>query len=1328
MAIKINFDTSNNIETPTLVLAHRNGDKIGILNTVESDIHFSDSMNDKMEFSFTLHKKLNNHPCAIWNQVKDFKLVWIKEYDEWFDISVGVNEDESGEIYKIISAVSLGESELSQIMLDSIEINTEIDISRDSYVTPTVLYNLAEPSISLLDRLLEKAPHYSVAYVDDSIADIQRTFSFSNKSIRDAFLEISEEINCLFIFNSNTNKQGKIARTVSVYDLESNCVNCGHREEFTDRCPKCGSSNITTGYGKDTTIFISTDNLADNIIYSVDVDSVKNCFRLEAGDDLMTSVISSCNPNGSNYIWYFSDEIKEDMSDELRKKIDDYNYLYKHYQSDYLMDIDSVILSGYNSLISKYKIYNEDFEEIDSPIMGYPRLINAYFNTIDLALFLESSLMPDANMQETNAQEQGDLLITANLSPVAVTDVSDISLSTANSAVLAMAKIIVDSRYQVKINESGLASQTWTGSFIITNYSNNEDTYITTPIVVQINDDYEFYVNQKIQKTINKEVSNTSISGLFKRNLDDFIAELKKYSLTSLNSFSDSCQACINLLIEQGIADSNTWADNEPNLYDSLYIPYYNKLTAIQSEILLRESEITLITGKYDFSGELVEYGFQNLIEEIKSNIQDTLNFENYLGNELWLEFCAYRREDEYKNSNYVSDGLNNSELFKNAFEFIEVANKEIYKSSTLQHSISSSLKNLLVMKEFHAIVDYFEVGNWIRIYVDGDIYRLRLLKYEINYNDPDDIDVVFSDVIKSRTGISDAKSVIDQASSMATSYDAIIRQSNKGYATSNTVNDWLKNGLDVTNAKIINNISTQDVVWDSGGILCREYNDVLGKYSDEQLKIINKGLYVTDDNWKTARSGIGNFIYFDPKDKIYKDGYGVIADTICSNLILSKEVGIYNKEGSIQIGDDGVVITTSADSIKKNLFTIQKSDEDNNYVKQMYIDSDGNITMNDLLAKNITIDGMTAKRVSFNEYIHITQEVNIPGYEKEFIYPAITMTYDGVDIESMTIALFGYPYYEKGIRYKPFENEMRIGGDSQSSATDNGSKIYLSGSDNYGGVNVEGKLTITGADVYSQKNINIGYKTDDAAGLYFYNAGAGTYKHQCRIYRGSATDTAGLGMYDGLNGNTVWYYNDQIKTFNFNNAVPVIVNGKLTVSTSAENNVPYTNLDNGRVSRLRMCTISGTESSSNYLEVQNPATQTWGITAWASDARLKENIEICSGSALNLINQILVRSLDFKEGIHRHRDYALVAQEVKEVLPEAIFEVDQTDVDGNVLDTVMQLKEQEFIPIIIKALQELVYRVSKLENHDEKMQFKEVFDEVPNEILNLSLQEIKKG
>lgn len=932
MAIRINFDPSGNPELPTFVLAKKNGDKIGKLSNI-SGVNVRGALNDCPEISFTVNKYDNGIEYPYWPYIRDLRLCWCKEWDTWFEMRISL--EQSSDTSKYVTLRRLGESELSQILLHNIEINTETDIDRDDY-SPTILYDSENPKTSLLDRILEKAPHYSIKHVDSSIAKIQRTFSFDNISIPDAFNDIADEIHCLFVYDSNSDTDGKLQRTISVYDLESNCLDCGYRGEFTGICPKCNSENITEGYGEDTTICVSIEDIADELSLEVDVDQVKNCFKLIAGDDLMTATIMNCNPNGTDYIWYITPETKEDMSSELVTKLESYDDLYEYYQNEYSAAISSSILSQYNTLVNKYQTYNPDLEAINVPIVGYSALMEAYYNTIDLNLYLDSVLMPNADLDDTSASEEAALLTQQNLSPVAVTNLSYLSQSSAESAVLGMAKVIVDARYQVKVNSSSLSGTVWTGNFTVTNYSDSEDTAVSSTISVTINADYQTYVKQKIDKALKNDSDDFvgSIVDLFDLPLSQFQTELKKYCLNSLLSFQNACQGCLDIMTEQGISNPQTEAYS--GLYNTMYLPYYNKLSAIQSEIQVRENEISTVSA------------MQDDIINIRNAIQDALDFEKYLGTDLWLEFASFRREDVYENSNYISDGLDNAEIFKNAREFLDTAEKELYKSANLQHQISGSLKDLLVIDDFRPLVDYFECGNWIRVKIDGELYKLRILEYEIDFDNLEALNVTFSDVYRVSDGISDVKDILDQASSMATSYDTIKHQSSQGANSQKVIKDWVESGFNLTNNKIVNSADNQNIMWDSHGFLCREYNEFTDTYDDKQLKIINKGLFVTNDNWKTSRAGIGNFIYYDPRDGTYKEGYGVIADTIVSNVILSAEVGIYNTDNSVQIDEHGLVITTG-EGYTGNTFTIRKQ-VGNNYENQLYVDANGNLTMSGII------------------------------------------------------------------------------------------------------------------------------------------------------------------------------------------------------------------------------------------------------------------------------------------------------------------------------------------------------------------------------------------
>ena len=946
------MDTSGNVEDISFVLAKKNGDKLGNITNVDN-IVTKHSMKEASEFIFAAHKKIGNSIIKCWNDIKDFKLVWIPEWDMWYEITVEVNEKD--ENIKNFSGKTLGEAELSQIMLYGIEINTETDIAREDYKIPTTFYNPDHPEASLMDRLLtDKAPHYRVKHIDKSLMNLQRTFTFDDTSIYDALQEVSEELDCLFIFGCGSDENGKPERTISVYDLEANCVDCGNRDTFVHKCPKCGSTNIILGYGEYTNVFISRDNLADEITYSVDTDSVKNCMKLEAGDDLMTAAIRSCNPNGTDYIYYFPDETREEMSPELQEKLKSYDTLYEKYQSDYNFTINDSFVTNYNALVNKYKTYEENLKdtEIKNPIVGYPKLMRIYFDTIDMVQLLRNKLMPPVDKPDNNAKSQGEYLMSNLPSSASTTSLKNLSVSTADNIMVMLAQSIVKGVFKVTVTNTTLSNNVWKGKFNLENYADKDDKFTSQFVSININENYESYVKQRIDSILARSDENYyDIVGLFKQDMTVFKSQLKKYCLNTLQIFQKCCQSCIDMMVQQGISSNSTssiYGINTKVLYENVYIPYYNKMNAIQDEIKVREDELYTVEGKYNNQNQLVQDGIQIEIERIITEVQDALNFKNYIGIDLYKEFSSFIRMDKFSNDNYISDGLNNTDLMKNAIEFITVATKELFKSASLQHSITGTIKNFLRMKEFEPVTNNFKNGNWICVGIDDKVYQLRIIEYEIDFSDTQNISVTFSDVVSAPDGMTDLESILSNSSKMATSYNGVTRQSTINTNFKNKMNEMIAKGLSMTNTKIVSNADNQDITWDEHGLLCREYDDIISDYTDSQLKIINHGIYITDDNWKTARAGIGNFIYYDPKDKTYKESYGVIADTLVSNLILTSEVGIYNEEKSIEMAKDGIIVTTN--TMNKNVFTIRKeiTDDEGNitYERQLYIDDNGNIRL----------------------------------------------------------------------------------------------------------------------------------------------------------------------------------------------------------------------------------------------------------------------------------------------------------------------------------------------------------------------------------------------
>lgn len=1024
---------------PDLVLAYRGGTKQGIIHNVQSLTNKND-LAQAAEITFDVYKKVDNVTCELWNDIRDFRLIYIPHLDTasfnpWYELSVETDEDDA--TIKHCQGVHLQEAELGQLSLNDIEINTEDDIARDDY-TPTIIYDPTNPEGSALDRILkDKASHYTIVHVDSSIANLQRTFSWDGSTIKGAFDDIANEVECLFVYGESVNNDGKIHRTISVYDLNDVCMECGERGTFTNKmCTKCNSANIKFGYGSDSGIFLSHENFAGNISYSSNKDEVKNCFRLVAGDDLMTATIRNINPSGSQYIWYFSDSVRADMSKTLRDKLSTYEKEYASYSSDKKIDIPSTVISDYNTLINKYKLYDSSLMNVKYPIVGYSSLTDLYYSALNFYSLLKTTLAPVSERgTKTTAAQEIKKLTTNTLSPLGIQNANKASVSTVTLALQNYAKVFVDtSLYRITATNDSYSGNVWKGTITLSSYADENDKATTSIITIYVSDATSDFIKCQLEKAMKKnDVDATGTVALFKKDEAEFKKALSFYSVDNLNILASIVRGCLDILIQQGIANP------ENDMYESMYYPYYSKSIWIEDELRERESEILKLRGSKSNPEGVLDY-----IEKQRQVIANNLDLHTYLGNSLWTEFCSFRRDDTYKNDNFISDGLSDKELIMQAKEFIKNAEREIVKSATLQHTISCNLSNFLLVKEqdvesspvpivtlagvnivshdqlyfvkgdatFSPLLVNFDVGNWVRIEIDETIYKLRLTSYKIDYDNLDSLNVEFSDVTYGLNSASDIQSILSQAQSMSTSYSMVQHQANKGNNANKHIMDMVENGLNLTNKKIVNAADNQNMVVDETGLLMREKNEFGDDYSSEQTKIINHGFYYTNDGWKTVQTGLGKYIYFDPESGTYKEDYGIIAHKIVGNIILGNKVGIYNTSGSVKIDENGFTVTSDANDTNKDLFTLQRKNEDGSYTKYVYVDDDGNIKINGKHIQMTTSDDLgsyidkTIKQEASalvvqldNEYIGITTDSNGNGGNFTDCYTNVTVFSGSTDI-----------------------------------------------------------------------------------------------------------------------------------------------------------------------------------------------------------------------------------------------------------------------------------------------------------------------------------------
>lgn len=961
---KILFNSQGLIETPTLLLQHKNFETIGnggVTNV--SGLTYKSNFNDANEVSFKIHKFNNEKKHPLWDSMVDFKIIYIPQLHERFEISVTTSEEDPNDVSKSITGTSLCEAELSQITLRNVQINTETDMTNLLYDEnfPTILYRdpeeydsaenqkiwtkskydylkdktaypteesviVRKKSIlkhaSLLHRVLEKAPHYSISYVADTLKKLKTVheFTFDGTDILSALKDtIADDFHCAFMFNSEN-------RTISVLDLYSTCNNCGYRGDYMDECPECGSNNITNKYGEDTNILINSTNLTTQITLDSNSDSLKNCFYITGADDAINAAIANVNPNGTQYIYYFSNETLADMPTELQSKLRSYNTLYDEINTTREYNFKADRVAEYNKVINyintKFASMSKDDQDkieyptLTSPLVGYPALTSAWYSAMDVYYFLNDSMMPVIDVDGMGLDDSITSIQDGlkDLGGIAVTGIKTITQSAVKGSVESLVKTFFSaSYYDMNITDSSLSDydsstdkRTWSGTIILTSHSqmdeNNQYLTKSVKITIDVIESTEKYIEQKITRMTNRadEIKDKQITSI-KLAEDKFKEQLGYYSLVELNNLKKEFEACRDIAVDGFTDESVDVQYNNSELKDKYVNFYSGRIVDIQDEIKTRESQIEAVNAVYNTEKSTGE------IQDIVNSVKAELDLENYLGEDLYMLWYSYRREDDYSNDNYSSTGLDDVTLIKRATELVEAAQKELYKAGNLQYSLSATMGNLLALDEFKPIKDKFEVGNFIKVGIDDKVYSLRLMSYETDFDSIQDMPVEFSTVEKVHTGYSDVQSVLDASRSMATSYSSVKDQVDKSKKTTDTVNDWSDNGINGNNTQFVNS-SEQTILINKNGILGRSYDDQLDEFSLKQFKLVNNGMYFTKDGWQSIETGIGKFTYRDINGNLVED-YGIIAKTVVGNLIIGKELQIYNEDKSIVIDENGLTI-----------------------------------------------------------------------------------------------------------------------------------------------------------------------------------------------------------------------------------------------------------------------------------------------------------------------------------------------------------------------------------------------------------------------------------
>lgn len=306
--------------------------------------------------------------------------------------------------------------------------------------------------------------------------------------------------------------------------------------------------------------------------------------------------------------------------------------------------------------------------------------------------------------------------------------------------------------------------------------------------------------------------------------------------------------------------------------YNDIYLPCYNAIQEIKSQIAVVEKQLADLEAK------------QAKVGEQMAEIAEITSMQNNFSSASLKELTKYIREDELSSDNFiVTDTMTDTERMDMLNEMLKYGQEELAKVSQPVLEFDSNIINLYNIPEFRDYIEDFEPGNYIHIAIRDDyIVKARILTMDIDWNNPENFSVTFSNIMKLKGSriLSSVNEALDLATSAATSVSMNSSYWNKANRDSSDIMDMLAEGLAAAGQAI--HTSASDVVVDDRGIIISNIPE--SEYPLDRIFIGGSQILFSDDDFKTIRTALGRLTY--TKQGVEYNDFGLMADFVIAGYI----------------------------------------------------------------------------------------------------------------------------------------------------------------------------------------------------------------------------------------------------------------------------------------------------------------------------------------------------------------------------------------------------------------------------------------------------------
>lgn len=811
-------------------------DKTRICQLDVTNLKGSFKFNSTSELTFEVGRTYNdlltgeNRVNPYYDKIEALRLLCLENFG-YFEIQGPELTGDGIKEAKNITAYSY-EYTLSQKYLDNFYVNTGevnskevINADDENHIVPVTLYNPSNKKLSLLHLVLEKIYGWQIGHVDSALQTLSRQFEVDRESVYDFLMnEVCEKFNCYIVFDTINN-------TINLYaeSLTSKFIGDGITKTFTISPPfaQIGTVSVdgykttrweynsTTGTLTledipesgahievvdgaltewETDVFITFDNLAQEVNISYSADDIKTVLSITYGEDGNIREANLGLPYITDLSYYYTvDWMGQDLYDAYTAYLQKTNQYQTQYtnNSQEMLDIAGYIDFEENRLSLGYSIV----QSVSADTVGtyYVRGGSApnYYYT-------EVSLPSEYNVNTTYYR-----IDTANLNETKVSNLFT-----------ALKKYFNDETdWQDELNKLSSDFQfmgTYTLDYLSTELAKITSNRITSSTA-------ETAINNFLSEMW-EEIGRTPLKYLY-------YEPYKKVQITNM---------------EAG------WSQKDNENY-GYYYPVVLLLNSIEAAIARRDKTIADYQEQYN----AIQQENLNISNEL-------LMSNNFTDGQLIRLSAFLREDELQLDDIVETDQDSIADSFKVKQDAMESGRIELNKLCQPQLQFSMSMANIYALPEFEPIIDQFQLGKVIKVGLRPDyIKQSRLLQVDINFDNFSDFSCEFGELTSLRTQ-SDIhadllKKAVQAGKSVATNASYWTKGSNQATKTDLKIEQGLLDA--VTQIKAID--GTQGALIDKYGIrLQKQLED--GSIDPEQVWLVNNQFVFTDDNFKTSRSALG--------------------------------------------------------------------------------------------------------------------------------------------------------------------------------------------------------------------------------------------------------------------------------------------------------------------------------------------------------------------------------------------------------------------------------------------------------------------------------------